>query len=202
MKKLFFLLFAFSFLLACNEAPTNNAETTTTTEAPTDNGGSQDDPDLVAITNVIHEFYAWYDSFQRDSTRNIIFTDEKKGKHLVLDMPKLDQYLNNLKASGFISDAFIADEKLLWKKCEVLWQKEELGDVPSCVDADRFFCAQDWDMEFWTKAPVSAERLGTDKVNATLSGQEGGVEHTQKFELKKENGKWLITKIECDLGVQ
>jgi hypothetical protein len=31
-----------------------------------------------------------------------------------------------------------------------------------------------------------------------MTGDEGGSERSQKFELKKENGKWLIAKILCE----
>ncbi len=190
MKNLILICFLLTGILACNNAPSNSE--------PTDNGGSQDHPDLVAINDVIHGFYAWYDVFQKDETRNLNFTTEKGG-HLALDLPKLDQFYANLRASGFISDEFIDNDRAVLKKCETLWQNEELGDVPSCLDADRFFCAQDWDLEFWTKAPIAADGLDTDRSTATMSGTEGESAREQKFELKKENGKWLITRIYCEL---
>lgn len=198
MKIVTSILLGFMFLVACNQSPNNHAEVSATAAS---NGSSQDDADLVAITSVIHDFYAWYDKFQLDTTRNIFFTDDT-GKHLKLDATKLEQYFNNIKASGFISDEFFVGEKEMWKKCEAAWKNEPIGDVPSCMDADRFFCAQDWDIATWTSAPVTAEGLSTDKVSATLNMNEGEIKQAQKFELKKENGKWLITKIECDLGVQ
>ena len=141
MKNLILICFLLTGLMACNNAPS-------TTSEPTDNGGSQDDPDLEAITNTIHGFYVWYDAFQKDETRNLNFTSEKD-QHLVLDLRKLEQFYANLRASGFISDEFIENDRAVLKKCEALWQNEELGDVPSCLDADRFFCAQDWDLSFW-----------------------------------------------------
>ncbi len=202
MKNLLFFCVFFGFLFSCQEAPKKTSPSTTDTDERKElDNLLQNDADLIAISGVLHGFYAWYDAFQRDETRNIIFTSDK-GKHLTLDQARLDQYFANLKAGGFISDDFIENEKVILKKCEKLWQNEDKEDVPSCLDADRYFCAQDWDIEFWTKAPVSAEGLGTDNVEATMSGSEGGGPREQKFELKKENGKWMITKIECDLGVE
>ena len=145
----------------------------------------------------IHGFYAWYDKFVQDTNRNISFTDES-GAHLRLDPAKLDRYLQNLKASGFVSDEYIAAEKAYFRQCETFWQREEKGDVPTGMDYNRQFCAQDWDINFWTKSPVSIEPLDTNRVAATLTGTEGGTAKTHDFELKKEGGKWLIAKIACD----
>ncbi len=161
------------------------------------NGSSQDDPDLIAINEVIHGFYTWYSEFQEDEKKNIVFTKSKAG-HLLLDMPKLEQYFSNIKASGFISDELINNEIAALKQCEKLWKNESSDEPPSCLDYDRFFCAQDWDLAFWTKAPVGAEGLGTNKVTATMSSGEGESLQEQKFDLRKENGKWLIAKIYCE----
>ncbi|MFN4255256.1 MAG: DUF3828 domain-containing protein [Saprospiraceae bacterium] len=145
----------------------------------------------------IHGFYTWYDAFLRDTTRSINFTDDR-GPHLKLDPAKFDQYFQNLKASGFLSDEYIAAEKAFFRKCETYWQHEEKGDVPTGMDEDRLFCAQDWDLNFWTKSPVSIAPLDSNRVAATMSGTEGGSPKTHDFELVKEGGKWLIAKIACD----
>lgn len=199
MKKLIFLSLLILVVMACNNSP--KSENITVSDGTTNNDISgQNSIELSNITKTIHDFYKWYDAFQMDQTRNIGITDDS-GKHLVLDTTKMTQYFANIKASGFISDEFISTEKVLLKKCEAAWQNEEKGDVPSCMDGDRFFCAQDWDINFWTQAPVNLEQLGTDHVKATLSGTEGGTSREQQLELKKENGKWLITSIYCDMGV-
>ncbi len=198
MKKLLFLCFATLCFVACNQTP---AETTasenTVTEAPTDSGGSQDDPDLVAITDVVHGFYKWY--YANNTTAlNINFL--KPGKSTTLDPAKLDAYFAALLKSGYISQAFVDAERAYLKNLEAtVWKNENMEVQPlTGLDYDRFFCAQDWDINFWTTAPVEAEGLGTDQVKATISGTEGGSPRQQKLELKKENGKWLITSINCD----
>lgn len=145
----------------------------------------------------IHGFYIWYDAFLRDTNQNTNFTDDR-GPHLKLDPAKFDQYFQSLKASGFLSDEYIAAEKAYFRKCETYWQHEEKGDVPTGMDEDRLFCAQDWDLDFWTKSPVSIEPLDSNRVAATMSGTEGGSPKTHDFELVKESGKWLIAKIACD----
>lgn len=179
-----FLLFS---LIACKERLSNEKTSPI----------GQDDPDILAITNTVHDFYQWYDAFVRDTNRDINFTDAR-GKYIKLDRAKLDRYFNNLKASGYISDEYIAGEKDFLNKCEPLWQTEGKDAPLTCLDYNRIFCAQDWDLEFWTKAPVSIETLGADRVMATLSGTEGGSPRAQQLEMKKEKGKWLIARVVCD----
>lgn len=198
MKYCFILFLAvFSFSACQNSA---NQQASETTEEPTDSGESQDDPDLVAITETIHNFYQWYeDNF--DELNSVEYVNHG-GKHLTLNNAKVDEYFAKVLKSGYISEEYVKAEKAYMKKCEAVWQKEAYEDGPAPgMDADRFFCAQDWDIQFWTTAPVEVEGLGSDSVKATLSGDEGGGQRDQNFKLKKEGGKWKIIEIECDMGL-
>lgn len=183
MKYLLLLFCLANLCFACTHTPAT--------------GGSQAATDLEAVSTAVHGFYAWYDAFQIDQSRNVLFFDNS-GEHLRLDSAKLDQYYNNLRAGGFISETFIAADRKFWMDCEVLWQDEIKGDVPSCVDYDRFFCAQDWELQRWTHAPVKMEPTGPNSVRATLSDLEPGRAREQVLELAKEQGKWLITRIVCE----
>ncbi|MBI5914111.1 MAG: copper resistance protein NlpE N-terminal domain-containing protein [Bacteroidetes bacterium] len=193
---LIFFLAAFTLLSCKNTTSTDQSE-----EVPTDNGGSQDDPDLVAISETIHGFYAWYEANSKPML-DIEFV--KPGKPATLDMKKLEAYFALLKQSGFISQAYVDGEKAYLKNLEATaWKDENSQEEPlTGLDYSRLFCAQDWDMNYWTTAPVTAEGLGTDKVTATLSGDEGGSPRMQDFVLVKEGGKWLIAKIDCDSGAE
>ena len=185
MKKQLYLLLLLSGFLACRQnTSSKNADT------------AQGNPNLIAITNTVHGFYEWYDTFIRDTGQNINFLD-MRGKYAKLDAAKVDQYFNNLKAGGFISDEFIAGEKDFLRKCEPLWQTEDKNAPLTGLDYNRFFCAQDWNIDFWTKAPVNVNGTGADRVAATLSGTEAGTPREQHLELKLENDKWLITRIIC-----
>lgn len=157
--------------------------------------------DSVAVADIIHNFYKWYDGFSKTDAGGINFTDAT-GKHLKLDQAKMEAYFTSFKNSGFISQEFIDGEYIFYKKCEKLWQNEFVDDVPSGMDADKYFCAQDWELEFWTSSPVRIKSLGPDKIAATLYGTQADAPDERNFELKKENGKWVIVKIECDMGVQ
>ena len=157
--------------------------------------------DSAAVTAVIHGFYKWYDGFIRDEARDVNFTNDE-GEHLRLNMAALETYYDHFRKSGFVSEEFIQNEYVFYRRCEALWQNEAKDEVPSCMDADKYFCAQDWDVNFWTTSPVRIVANVDDTIIAKLSGEEAGAPSEQNFQLKKENGKWLITRIECDMGIE
>lgn len=194
MKHLLFLFLATFSLISCRNNPSNSDSQLP--EVPTDMGGSQDDPDLVAINDAIHGFYAWYEANVARLTINFV----KSGKPATLDNAKLDAYFAQLKQSGFISQAYVDNETAYLKNLEAtVWKNEDNNEAPlSGLDYDRLMCAQDGDYNFWKNAPVAADGLGTNKASATMSGDEGGSPREQKFEMVKENGKWLIAKIICE----
>jgi hypothetical protein len=156
--------------------------------------------DSTAIADAIHGFYQWYDQSIRARTTDIDFT-KVVNNHYALDLPLLEKYLANIKTSGFVSAEFLDNEMAFYQSCEKLWQKEEAEGSPIGMDADKYFCAQDWDLNFWTKAPVRFKAMGDDKVAATLYDTVDGSPFEHNFELKKEGGKWLLTQIECDMGI-
>ena len=192
---LFFFLAAFT-LLSCKNTATSN--TGAATEELSKDNGLDDDPDLLAITDVIHNFFKWYGA-------NVDVIEENYvtyGKQLKLDNTKLDAYYAKLSGSGSLSQEYFDGDRAFLKNLEAnVWAKEKYEDgPPTGLDANRIFCAQDWDLDFWTSAPVYVDGLGTERVKANLTGDEGDSPRTQNFELKKENGKWLIAKIICEAG--
>ncbi len=188
MKNLIFVCVSMLVLFSCQEQPKKIPATTAVVS------------DSAAIVDVIHGFYHWYDLNVQDTTKQIDFT-KTVGKHYALDMPMLDKYLANIKSSGLVSSELLDTDRAYYKMCEKIWQKEEAEGPPTGMDADKYFCAQDWDINFWTKSPVRIKSIGNDRAAATLYGTMGGSPQEQNFELKKENGKWLLSKIECDMGV-
>ncbi len=189
MKKLILLCTVLFVLVSCQEETKNKSETATTVTT-----------DSAAIASVIHGFYQWYDPFVNDRKNDIDFI-KVVGKHNTLDLPLFEKYLASIKASGFVSSEFLDKETAYYQACAKLWQKEEVGDIPSGMDANKYFCAQDWDLPFWTTSPIRISPNGDNRVKATLYGTHGDGSREQNFELKKEDNKWLLTKIECDMGI-
>jgi Protein of unknown function (DUF3828) len=191
MKKTTFFCLILTSFLACKEAPKNTSTTTPTdkvAEVPTDKGGAQNDADLIAITDVVHNFYKWYPT----TVDNLEYVDSK-GKTSKLDNTKLAAYHDKLMKSGFISKAYIDNDVAYLKKYEAEWtkNKENNNDGPlSGLDYDRVFCGQDWEPKDYTTGTLKVDGLGTNQAKTTV-----GASH---LELVKENGKWLISKITCE----
>ena len=195
MKQLAFLLLLSTLIFACKENPKQVEKVNI--EALKKVAFS----DSAVIAETIHGFYKWYDAFDKDTTRNTNFT-EVKGKHLKINELALKKYLGEFNKSGVVSEEFITNEYSFYKKCEVLWLTEDKDDVPSGMDANKFFCGQDWEFEEFTTAPVTSTITG-DRAKATmLFKPKSGNGASRSFELKKENGKWLLAKVECDMGVK
>ncbi len=181
------LIGLFSFLLSCgNKSQTNQNPT----PPPA--------PDSAAVADVIHGFYQWYGAFIENGGGKSGFTKEENG-HLTLDSVAFEGYFARFKETGFISDEFVQNEWKFFKKCATFWQNESLDEIQTCLDADKYFCAQDWDIQLWTTTPVRINPLGDNRMAATISLGESEERH---FELKKESDKWLLTKIECDMGIE
>jgi Protein of unknown function (DUF3828) len=193
MKQFVLLFSILSLMSACKDTPKQSETVFINTP--------QSIPDSTAIATTIHDFYKWYNKFDSDTSKRIDFT-EAKGKHLKINEIEFKKYLSELMKTGCISEEFLTNEDVFFRKCEKLWQNEDLGDVPSGMDADRFYCAQDGEFEEFTTASVTSAVTG-DKAKAVMTfNTDGGNGKSRNFDLKKVNSKWLLTLIECDTGVK
>lgn len=189
MKKVFFVLISASFLFACKQE--TKEEKTSSTVPSTSTRAA----DSTAIADAVHGFYKWYGTFWADHSKNVAFTNDK-GKTLKLDQTKFDTYFSHFKNSGFVSSDFITNEAAYYKNCETLWQKENKDEVASCLDADRYFCSQEEpEIEFYAKTPIEINTLSGEKASVSTASKDGNI--PLRIELKKENGKWLISKAGC-----
>ncbi len=185
------LLAVFAFALtACGDAGKSSAPVAEKTPAPVVTTTA----DSTAAAAALHRFFAWYNTNQEALGKFDITNDT--GKHLQLNEKALAQYLAELKKSGVVSDEFVADETKFYQTCAKLWQTENIDDVPSGMGQDRMYCAQDY-MGDYALAPVKVTVSG-DRALASLMPVE---DIKINFDLKKENGQWLLAKIKCDCGV-
>lgn len=194
MKKLTIICLTLATFLACNEAPKSNTPTEKPADKPADKGVNQVDSntDLTAITDLVHNFYKWYETFASDEKRNINYLN-MKSKVTKLDNAKVVAFHAELMKSSFLSQTYIDNDAAYLKKYEADWQKnkENANEEPlSGMDYDRVFCGQDWDPKEYTTGTLKVDGLGTNQVKTTVGAS--------KLELVKENGKWLISKITCE----
>jgi hypothetical protein len=189
MTKSTLILFAFLTFFACKEAPKSTTNTPPTTpEKPADSSAL----DQAAITNLVSNFYKWYETFSNDKKRDINYLDDK-GKATKLDIAKVNTFHAALMKSGFISKVYVANDMAYLKKYEAIWakDKENNNDGPiTGLDFNRVFCGQDWDIKAYTTGTVKVEGLTANQAKATVN-------NASNLEFVKENGKWLIANIVC-----
>ena len=191
---IFIAVFIFFVAQACQ-----NKETAKTAAIPTTKMIAPDSrEDSTAIADVLHGFFTWFDANQERIGKINYIND--KGKHLKLDEKLLQDYLAEVKKSGFVCDEFVADEMKFYQTCSKAWQTEDKGDVPTGLDADRYHCAQDFIAPYNTGAVTST--ITGDRAKAILTLTYGDSKSDFKFDMKKEGNKWFLAKIDCDLGVK
>ena len=191
MKNFISLLFFCSLILSCKNNSSNSSTPVVEKSVVSDSA---------AIAETIHGFYKFYSTFENDSIQ-YDFVDDS-GKFLKLDEMKLKKYLGKFFQTGLVSEEFISNERDFYLKCGKLWEKEEKGDVPSGMDADRMYCGQDGDFPEFTTAPVISTITGDRATAKMVFKPNSGNGETRNYELKKENGKWLMAKVECDMGIK
>ena len=186
-------IFAF-FLQACqNKEATKN---TTTTETKTAASAAADS---IGITEALHGFFTWYDANNIRISK--IDLTKQNGKYLELDEKQLQNYLGEIKKSGFVSDELIADETKFYQACAKLWANESNDEINSGMESDRFLCAQDYIAPYNTGSVKSI--ITGDRAHSTLTLKaDMNQSNDFNFEMKKENGKWLLAKLDCDSGVK
>ena len=178
-------------LIACKNETANKATPSVPSAPQNDkNVTSQNTADSVAIADVVHRFYKWYETYYEKT--DIDYLDSKV-KVTKLIIAKVNAYHAELLKTGFVNKTYTDNDMAYLKKCEADWQanKENANETPlSGLDFDRVVCGQDADFKAYTTNPVKLEGLGTNQVKASIEAS--------KLTLMKENGKWLISKIICE----
>ena len=179
MKHLTFLSFLLLAFFACKNNPSTNTNA-----------------DAEAIAQTVHQFYGWYEKFVMDTTKQHIYVN-LSGKYAVLDSAKLEKYYDQLRESQLLSEEYFANDKAYLQACEPIWKQDGMEGPLAGLDFDRVFNAQDWDGKYMTTTPLMVEMQGTERAKAVYADTTEAAARNPKFELKKENGKWLISKIDC-----
>ncbi len=199
MKHIFYLGLALALWTACQSTPAVPA-----TGAPAAMVALDSTAEKAAVTACVRGFFDWYSKFMQtpESKSDKYYFVDYETPHPVLKPAVLELYLQEFVKGGYAGQAFVQRQKAFYQKAAVLWQKEEKGDVPSGMDADPFFCAQDDVAEYYLKAPVAVRFTGPDRATATLDLTDPTMGTKLKVFVQKENGKWLYVGTECDLGVE
>jgi hypothetical protein len=201
MKYILFACLVVTLWTACQPTPA----TPVTTTAPSPSTPAFDSTrEKTAVTAAVRGFFDWYSKYMQTpafSDEKFVFIDYKT-PHPALKPTALDAYLQEFVKGGFAGQGFVQRQKAFYQKAAVLWQKEEQGDIPSGMDADPYFCAQDDVAEYYLKAPVQVQFTDPQHATATLNVTDPTMDLKLKVFVQKEDGKWLYVGTECDLGVE
>ncbi|MBL7827020.1 MAG: DUF3828 domain-containing protein, partial [Saprospiraceae bacterium] len=152
--------------------------------------------DSAAIAATIHQFYQWYAKTGIKLIEQHDFVDVS-GKHPKLDPVVLRQFLGEFVKSATVSQEFVQNEVIYYTACSHAWQNELIDDIPTCLDHNRYYCAQDWDEKEFETAGVKANITGNRAEVQLLLKEVGSNGGPRDFEMTKEFGKWLISKVLC-----
>ncbi len=183
-----------SLLVACGQEPKKADRETPANALPS--------PDSVAVVAAVQGFFDWYGQMAASPNfaEKFNFVDYS-GQHPQLKPELLEKYLAEFVASGHCGQAFVQGERMFYRQCAEAWKSIPIDEVPPCLDADRYFCAQEDVSGFFKKAAVAVETTGADTATATLTLNFGpNDKQARRVFLKKEGGKWLVAGVECDMG--
>jgi hypothetical protein len=153
--------------------------------------------DSISMAETIHTFYKWYGESGKQLITKIIFVN-KSAKHPTLDLKILGNYLGEFSKSGAICMEFIQNETIFYRACALAWREENSDGLLTGFEADRYYCEQDGDVSEFLTAGITYQ-ITDDRATVQLlldpNGPNGG---PRNFEMKKENGKWLLSKNGCE----
>jgi hypothetical protein len=187
MLKSSIILLACIGFASCSNADTNNPKPTSQSER------SQT---LSADSTVIY-FLRWYRDHEEKLNQMPLITGGLRDTttNYSMNFPATEEYLSELKSSGYLSDVFLNDLRLHFKRADEYFKKNPQNDGPAHgFEADLILKAQDY-MDVW--AGLDSARLMQTKIN----GNAALVQHrflgyyTTSFFLSKQGGRWLTDSL-------
>ena len=188
------LLFAFS-LAAFSFAACGETSKSTTESKPVVN------PDSIGMAEALHTFFKWYGETGEQLITKIDFVNTSE-KHPTLDLSILAKYLGEFAKSGAVCTEFIQNETIFYRACALAWETENSDEMITGFDVDRYYCQQDGDVREFLTAGVSSKIDGDHATVQLMLDPKGPNGGPRDFEMKKENGKWLLSKIGCDASMR
>lgn len=157
--------------------------------------------DSVGMADALHQFFKWYGAEEEALGKKMDFINTS-GKHPTMDLNLLAKYLGEYKKSGAVCEEFVQNETIFYRACSLAWENEQAGDVLTGFEVDRYYCQQDVELSEFLQAGVTYALDDKDRATVQLmlnpNGPNGG---PRSFEMKKENGHWLLSKVLCDAAV-
>ena len=153
--------------------------------------------DSISMAESLHTFFKWYSETGEKLITKIDFVNRSE-KHPTIDLSVLAKYLGEFSKSGAICTEFIQNETIFYRACSQAWADENSDEMITGFDADRYYCAQDWEAREFQTAGVSSLIEGDRATVQLMLDPNGPNAGPRNFEMKNENGKWLLSKNGCE----
>lgn len=190
MNKFLFIIALSALLAACGQTAKSSVEQHKVSV----------NADSLGMADAIHTFFKWYGENQEQLNQKMDFINTT-GKHATLDLSLLARYLGEYSKSGAICSEFIQNETVFYRACSLAWANEDPKDMLTGFEADRYYCSQDEDASEFLSAAISSQITGDRATVQLLLKPDGPNGGPRSFEMKKENGKWLLSKNLCESAV-
>jgi hypothetical protein len=183
-------------LTSCNSGTTNKKESATAVKPETVGLSVEQQP-----AKTIIDFLTWYRE-NRDRlgkiklVNNVDKKESASSKFYSVNLKNTEVYLMEIQKSTFVSDAYINDQRQYFKKCsQQLKETPQYDGPPAGFEFDLILLSQDYeeDLANLDKSIVTAIDLKDKNAKLKLTFQS---ESALIFTISKNNGQWLIDKIE------
>jgi len=152
--------------------------------------------DSIGMADALHTFFKWYGETGQQLITKINFVNTT-AKHPTIDLSILARYLGEFSRSGVVSIEFIQNETIFYRACSRAWEDENSGEVLTGFDADRYYCQQDGDPKEFLTAGINYKMDGEYALVQLMLDPNGPNGGPRDFEMRKENGKWVLSKNGC-----
>jgi hypothetical protein len=159
---------------------------------------AEDDGFKLQPANTILSFLQWYrHNVTRIKQIEMVSpsTDPKMNGAYAVNFTATEQYLDELKKSGFVSDKYIANWRDYFKQADEKLKKsaQREGSVKE-FDKDFIMWAKDYtdDLNHIEKSTVEYQKAANDEGIVMIGLPTVG---RVKYKISKQNGKWLIDDI-------
>ena len=164
--------------------------------------------DSTEISNVIKEFYTWYSTHYENFMKYDLYNGVKKKNEppYQIDWAVVDKYQGYIHDSvPQLGETFLTNQKILLQKADSAFKVDNPDDVPAYFDFDWYTNTQEdpaYMLGELNKTKLWNIKVNGDNAIADVKGwDENGTKEAAQViivELKKENGKWKISKTWTD----
>jgi hypothetical protein len=164
--------------------------------------------DSTEISQTIKDFYAWYSTHYGNFMKYDLYNGVKKKDEppYQIDWAVVDKYQGYIHDSvPQLGQSFLSNQKILLQKADSAFKVDKEDDVPAYFDFDWYTNTQEdpaYMLEELNKSKHWNIAVNGDNATAEVKGfDENGTKPAATVivvEMKKENGKWKISKTWTD----